>query len=391
MSTQLVVTQPTRRSLSEYPRFRMIPLFSVRTNLLASFKHTRRLSNMQSSITQFFQVKSPKSQASGASSSTLATPTKDAQKDSEETKKRRADSDENKSDAKRQALASPEFTPIKKDKSEPDDKSFKTAQEIMTTPSKRPSEVAPAKPFSPLTDMRAAINAKMNSGAWALHPNMGASWYKALHPEFSKPYFKKLSDFIKQERAGNVVFPPHDKVYTWTHFHDIKETRVIILGQDPYHGPGQAHGLSFSVQEPTNPPPSLVNIYKELECDIDGFVAPRKGDLTGWSKQGVLLLNTCLTVRRHQANSHRNKGWEPFTDAVITYISKNLKHNAVFMLWGSPAQTKAKLIDKRHKILRAVHPSPLSAHKGFFGCKHFSQCNTFLRSQNLPEIDWKNL
>lgn len=242
-----------------------------------------------------------------------------------------------------------------------------------------------------LTDTRSVIKKKISSGAYALHENIGKSWFRALQSEFDKPYFKKLSAFVKEQRQNNTVFPPEHKVYTWTRFHDINDTRVVILGQDPYHGPNQAHGLSFSVQSGVKLPPSLINIFKELENDIAGFKSPSSGDLTGWAKQGVLMLNACLSVNQGQANSHQNKGWEIFTDAVISWLSKNTKHNLVFLLWGRPAQRKTTLIDKRHKVLTAAHPSPLSAHNGFFGCAHFSQTNQYLKSQNLPEIDWKAL
>lgn len=262
-------------------------------------------------------------------------------------------------------------------------------QNIIET--KAVENIKPTLPASPLMDVQVLIRRKISSGAFALHENIGVSWFRALQPEFEKPYFKKLSAFIKAERSSKVIYPPANKVYTWTHHHDIKNTRVIILGQDPYHGPNQAHGLSFSVQKGVRVPPSLVNIFKELENDIEGFKPPEYGDLTGWAKQGVLMLNACLTVEQGKANSHQNKGWETFIDAVISIICKNSSNKVVFLLWGRPAQRKASMIDKRHKILTAAHPSPLSAHNGFFGCAHFSQTNAFLRSQGLPEIDWKAL
>lgn len=262
---------------------------------------------------------------------------------------------------------------------------------VQSTPTKQALTQENKSAPSPLIDINVVIRRKISSGAYALHENIGVSWFKALQNEFDKPYFKKLSSFVKQERQTKSVFPPENKVYSWTHHHAIRDTRVVILGQDPYHGPGQAHGLSFSVMKGVRVPPSLVNIYKELENDIPGFKSPPSGDLTGWAKQGVLMLNACLTVNQGQANSHQNKGWETFTDAVISWISKNCNHKLVFLLWGRPAQRKSGLIDKRHKILTAAHPSPLSAHNGFFGCAHFSQANTFLKSQNLQEIDWKAL
>lgn len=308
-------------------------------------------------------------------------------------KKRPADSEKS---PKRQALSSPN-----KHQSDNPDKIKGDLQ--LTQDVKTPSKLSldPKSPTTPssamkqsqgtLVDTRVIIRKKISSGSYALHENIGLSWFRALQEEFDKPYFKKLSEFVQSQRDKNTVFPPDHKVYTWTRHHDIKDTRVVILGQDPYHGPGQAHGLSFSVQPGVRLPPSLVNIFKELENDIAGFKTPANGDLTGWAKQGVLMLNACLTVNQGQANSHQNKGWEIFTDAVISWLSKNSKNNLVFLLWGRPAQKKATMIGKRHKVLTSAHPSPLSAHNGFFGCSHFSKTNEFLRSQNLVEIDWKAL
>ncbi|KAK2166737.1 hypothetical protein LSH36_36g08032 [Paralvinella palmiformis] len=221
--------------------------------------------------------------------------------------------------------------------------------------------------------------------------NMGLSWFKALEAEFSKPYFVKLAKFVQTERQTHTVYPPESQVWTWTQMCDIKDVKVVILGQDPYHGPNQAHGLCFSVQKGVNPPPSLVNMYKELETDIPGFVHPKHGNLTGWSKQGVLLLNAVLTVRAHQANSHKDQGWEMLTDAVISWLNKN-REGLVFMLWGSYAQKKGACINKtKHHILKSVHPSPLSAHRGFFGCKHFSESNKLLEKKGKKPIDWSYL
>ncbi|KAK7934110.1 hypothetical protein WMY93_005006 [Mugilogobius chulae] len=189
---------------------------------------------------------------------------------------------------------------------------------------------------------------------------VGESWKKGLSAEFAKPYFKELMAFVSEERKRHTIYPPAEDVFTWTQMCDIKDVKVVILGQDPYHGPNQAHGLCFSVKKPVPPPPSLENMYKELISDIDGFTHPRHGDLTEWAKQGVLLLNAVLTVRAHQANSHKDKGWETFTDAVIQWLSKNL-NGIIFMLWGSYAQKKGAAIDRnRHHVLKAVHPSPLS-------------------------------
>ncbi|XP_051545972.1 uracil-DNA glycosylase-like [Myxocyprinus asiaticus] len=219
----------------------------------------------------------------------------------------------------------------------------------------------------------------------------GESWRSALNTEFGKAYFKSLMAFDAEERQKHTIYPPPHQVFTWTQMCDIKDVKVVILGQDPYHGPNQAHGLCFSVQRPVPPPPSLVNMFKELSSDIEGFEQPGHGDLTGWAKQGVLLLNAVLTVRAHQANSHKDKGWEIFTDAVVCWLSTNLQ-GLVFLLWGSYAQKKGAAINKkRHHVLHAVHPSPLSAHRGFFGCKHFSKTNELLRNAGKQPIDWKAL
>lgn len=269
-----------------------------------------------------------------------------------------------------------------------------TASKVMTKRTDIGNIITPVKQLvissaqSPLMSVEAVIQRKISAGAYALHDNMGSTWFRALQGEFDKPYFKKLSSFVKQQRETKTVFPPPEQVFTWTHHHHIRDTRVVIIGQDPYHGPGQAHGLSFSVQRGVMIPKSLQNIYKELVNDIPGFKPPSHGDLTGWAKQGVLMLNACLTVNKGEANSHQGKGWEIFTDAVISWISKNVNHKVVFLLWGRFAQKKMSIIDKRHQILTAAHPSPLSADNGFFGCKHFSKTNAYLKSQRLPEIDW---
>lgn len=307
--------------------------------------------------------------------------------------KRKAD-DSDKGDTKRVAIASPDSTPIKVDKKEslePTATHTDQHEPKSDTPLEHKESLNQPTPAKPLLDVNTIIQKKISLGAYALHENIGHSWFRALQSEFDKPYFKKLSDFVREQRKSNVVYPPENKVYSWTHHHDIKNTRVVVLGQDPYHGPGQAHGLSFSVQKGVRIPPSLINIFKELESDITGFKTPNHGDLIGWAKQGVLMLNTCLTVTQGKANSHQGKGWESFTDAVIGYISRNMRHKVVFLLWGRPAQRKTSLIDKRHKILQSAHPSPLSAHNGFFGCGHFSKANIFLREQGLNEINWKAL
>lgn len=215
------------------------------------------------------------------------------------------------------------------------------------------------------------------------------SWEPILKPLFKQDYMRSLSTFVQHERRQTLVFPPENLVlnaFRLTPFEDIK---VVILGQDPYHNDGQAHGLSFSVPKGIALPPSLKNIYTELTSDVPGFQYPTSGDLTKWAKQGVLLLNATLTVRAHQAASHQKRGWEEFTDQIIHLVSQKLE-NVVFMLWGSYAQKKSMLIDtQKHLILKAVHPSPLSAHRGFFGCKHFSQANAYLQSKGRKPVDWQ--
>lgn len=213
-------------------------------------------------------------------------------------------------------------------------------------------------------------------------------WQELLSPEFEKDYYKHLKQFLIQEYQTKTIYPSKDDLYNAFRLTAYKDVKVVILGQDPYHGPGQAHGLCFSVQKGVKTPPSLVNIYKELARDL-GFQIPNHGDLTAWAKQGVLLLNTVLTVRAGEANSHRKMGWETFTDQVISLL--NLREEPIiFMLWGNPAQTKIKLItNPHHLILKSTHPSPLSAHRGFLGCGHFSQANAFLESRGLQAIDWQ--
>nr|XP_022337906.1 uncharacterized protein LOC111133661 [Crassostrea virginica] len=221
--------------------------------------------------------------------------------------------------------------------------------------------------------------------------DVGPSWFKALESEFSKQYFNDLSKFVMSERSKHTIYPPAHDVFSWTNYCSIDKVKVVILGQDPYHGPKQAHGLCFSVQKGVPPPPSLQNMYKELIDDIPGFSHPGHGTLIGWANQGVLLLNACLTVRAGQANSHKDRGWEKFTDAVISWLNKN-KKGLVFMLWGSYAQKKGAHIDKKkHHVLTGVHPSPLSAHRGYFGCKHFSKCNELLAKEGKSTIDWSHL
>jgi len=221
----------------------------------------------------------------------------------------------------------------------------------------------------------------------AKNVNIDDSWYAELKDEFNKEYFAKLKAFLVEEKKNNVVYPPGSQIFSafnYTPFHKIK---VVILGQDPYHGHGQAHGLCFSVPQGIPTPPSLVNIYKELKSDI-GFEVPNSAILNPWAKQGIFLLNATLTVRANTAGSHQNKGWEIFTDNVIKIISDK-RENVVFVLWGRYAAAKEKLIDdSKHIILKAAHPSPLSAYNGFFGCKHFSKINNFLNNKGIEPIRW---
>ena len=224
--------------------------------------------------------------------------------------------------------------------------------------------------------------------AESVSPQIEASWLRALHQEFQQPYMQKLKQFLLSEKQQKqVVYPPGSQIFAAFNNTPLSDVKVVILGQDPYHGPGQAHGLSFSVQPGTALPPSLKNIYKELHSDLG--VNNQSGDLTGWAEQGVLLLNSVLTVRKNQAASHRDQGWEQFTDAVIKIINEQCQH-VVFMLWGSYAQKKGRVIDaQKHLVLTAPHPSPLSAHRGFFGCGHFSSANAYLKSHQNTEINWQ--
>ncbi|XP_018013911.1 uracil-DNA glycosylase [Hyalella azteca] len=234
-------------------------------------------------------------------------------------------------------------------------------------------------------------NLSQPSSSPPLHSSIGQSWHLALRDEFSKPYFAELTKFVVGERKSHSVYPLEENVFSWSRYCDISDVKVVILGQDPYHGPNQAHGLCFSVLPTVPIPPSLKNIYKELEVDVEGFKNPGHGYLVGWAKQGVLLLNAVLTVRGGNANSHKDKGWEKFTSAVISAVASSNK-GVVFLLWGAYAQKKVAHINKtEHHLLSTVHPSPLSAHRGFFGCRHFSKCNELLMKQNKKEIDWNFL
>lgn len=215
-----------------------------------------------------------------------------------------------------------------------------------------------------------------------------AGWKDALPGEKEKPYFRELMEFVTHERERYQVFPPERDVFNALKFTSYEQTKVLILGQDPYHDVGQAHGLAFSVRPGVRPPPSLLNIFRELHDDV-GVPMPKSGSLTGWAEQGVLLLNAVLTVRAHQPGSHQGKGWETFTDAVITALN-NRERPVVFVLWGNSAKKKLELIDaKRHPVLTGPHPSPLSASRGFFGSKPFSKINAHLRALGQDEIDWR--
>ena len=219
-------------------------------------------------------------------------------------------------------------------------------------------------------------------------PPITNDWQQPLEVEFKKPYYKDLYKKVLEEYRSRQIFPNPDDIFNAFHLTPLKDVKVVILGQDPYHNDGQAHGLCFSVKPDVEVPPSLVNIYKELQDDL-GCRIPNNGYLVKWAKQGVLMLNTVLTVRAHQANSHRGIGWEQFTDAVIRAVDAQ-DRPIVFLLWGRPAQMKKSMLNNpKHLILEAPHPSPLSAYRGFFGCKHFSQTNAFLEKNGLAPIDWQ--
>lgn len=217
--------------------------------------------------------------------------------------------------------------------------------------------------------------------------NIGNSWDALLADQFESEYYKNLRVFLKKEYTNYTVYPHMNDIFNALRMTDYNDVKVVLLGQDPYHGPGQAHGMCFSVQDGVEPPPSLVNIFKELKSDLD-IDPPAGGNLTKWAKNGVLLLNTVLTVRRGQAGSHRNQGWEILTDRIIELLNEREKP-MVFMLWGRPAREKARLItNPAHLILECAHPSPLSAYNGFFGCQHFSKAADFLK-QNGMDMDWQ--
>ena len=220
--------------------------------------------------------------------------------------------------------------------------------------------------------------------------HIGNDWDELLGEEFKKEYYLKLREFLKTEYFTRTVYPPMNDIFNALKMTSYADTRVVILGQDPYHGKGQAHGLCFSVKDGTPPPPSLKNIFKELHAEL-GIQEPRCGELIGWAKQGCLLLNTTLTVREASPQSHLGQGWEILTDKIISLLARR-ERPMVFMLWGGNARKKKTLIDnKRHLILECAHPSPLSAYNGFFGCNHFILANEFLRSSAIPEIDWSQI
>lgn len=213
------------------------------------------------------------------------------------------------------------------------------------------------------------------------------SWEKVLQPDFDKPYFKDLTDFVRSEYAATTIYPPASLIFNAFNLCPFDKVKVVIIGQDPYHGPGQAHGLCFSVNDGVQFPPSLQNIFKEIKSDLD-IPIPTSGNLTRWAEQGVLLLNATLTVRAHSAGSHQKKGWETFTDSVIRILAEQ-KENLVFILWGAYAQKKGAFIDNnRHLILSSAHPSPLSAYNGFFGNHHFSLTNEWLQKHGIDTINW---
>jgi uracil-DNA glycosylase len=227
------------------------------------------------------------------------------------------------------------------------------------------------------------------SGNLGMAQNLENSWRIGLAPEFDQLYMSKLKAFLSEEnKKGRVIYPKPDEYFRALNLTPIDQVRAVILGQDPYHGDGQAHGLCFSVRPEIRIPPSLRNIYKELESDV-GFKHVNHGFLEHWARQGVLLLNSVLTVEAGKAASHQGRGWEVFTDAIIKQVNEKCDH-VVFMLWGGYAQKKASFVDQtKHLVLKAPHPSPLSAHRGFLGCKHFSKANEYLKAHGLPEIDWQ--
>ncbi len=221
-----------------------------------------------------------------------------------------------------------------------------------------------------------------------VNPQIESSWKSILNDEFKAPYFRELKEFLIEEKKRYTIYPPGKLIFNAFNLTPFDSVRVVIIGQDPYHGRGQAHGLCFSVPYGIAPPPSLINIFKEINDDL-GIPVPAHGNLEHWARQGVFLLNATLTVRANQPGSHQRRGWEKFTDAVIKELSKQ-RVGLIFLLWGKFAHEKESLIDtKKHYVLKAAHPSPYSAFNGFYGCRHFSKTNEILRSHGLPEIDWR--
>ena len=219
-------------------------------------------------------------------------------------------------------------------------------------------------------------------------PMINNDWLEAVGDEFKKPYYRELFDFVSNEYKEREIFPPADDIFNALHLTPLEQVKVVILGQDPYHNNGQAHGLSFSVRPGIDIPPSLENIFKELQTDCGCYI-PNNGYLGKWAKQGVLMLNTVLTVRAHNPASHQGHGWEMFTDAIISAVNQK-DAPVVYMLWGSPARRKKQMLNNpKQLVLEAPHPSPLSAYRGFFGCKHFSKANAFLKNNNIEPIDWQ--
>ncbi|TPP67051.1 Uracil-DNA glycosylase [Fasciola gigantica] len=245
-------------------------------------------------------------------------------------------------------------------------------------------------------ELRRKLSSDSRHSVLKLIKDMDPEWICVLENRIISDKFRMLADFIEKERLGSTpIYPPSDQVFSWSRFCSPSDVRVVILGQDPYHGPKQAHGLAFSVQRPVPPPPSLLNMFKEIKSSIPDLDSskwpPNHGDLTGWARQGVLLLNAVLTVRASMANSHKDKGWEFLTDEVVRYLSHNRSH-LVFMLWGANAQARGAKIDRqRHLVLESPHPSPLSASRGFFGCGHFARTNEYLQTHGQTPINWAKL
>lgn len=239
----------------------------------------------------------------------------------------------------------------------------------------------PDKPQAPSDEFQTLLKLEIET--------LDPTWFKALEAQLRSPYFVKLKKFLSSELAANkVIFPPAQDIYSWSRFTPVNQVKVVIIGQDPYHNFNQAHGLCFSVNRGAEKPPSLRNIFKELKNEYPEFIEPKHGYLGGWASQGVLLLNAALTVQAHMANSHADKGWEMFTDSVIAHLNATRK-NLVFILWGSYAQKKGKAIDSsNHLVLKGVHPSPLSANRGFFGCNHFLKANEYLQTHGVQPINW---